>query len=243
MVQSDNHVAFDSMITYHKAHHYSDNILELIEKMSRTIWILDAGGGSRRISLPNYINVDIKKDKDMTNIVCDLHYLPLRDNSFDLVINEAVLEHVKKPWIVVNELQRVIKSGGYLYVKVAFMQPVHNYPAHYFNMTKEGLLSLFSDMTDFRILKSGVDEDQMPSYTLMFVLSNYVRSLFPKTGRKTRDVEVFEERIYGKEGLLTKILVRLYFNVFHLLRILDGRIDKEHVEKLAAGFFLLGMKV
>lgn len=242
MVPSDNEAAVNSMITYHKAHHYSNTILGVIEKMPRTIWLLDAGGGSRKISLPNYVNVDIQKNKGMTNIVCDLHFLPLKDNSFDLVINEAVLEHVKKPWVVVNELQRVLRSSGYLYVKVAFMQPVHNYPTHYFNMTKEGLLSLFSDMTDFRILKSGVEEDQMPSYTLMFVLSSYLRSLFPKTGQKMRDVEVFEDRVYGGEGLLTKILVRLYLSVSNLLKVLDRRIDKEHAEKLAAGFFLLGIK-
>jgi ubiquinone/menaquinone biosynthesis C-methylase UbiE len=230
------------MITCEKAHHYSNTVLRLIEKMPDTIWLLDAGGGPRKISLTNYVNVDIQKNKGMTNVVCDLHCLPLKDDSFDLVINEAVLEHVKKPWVVVNEIQRVLRHGGYLYVKVAFMQPVHNYPTHYFNMTKEGLLSLFDDIAGFRILKSGVEEDQMPSYTLMFVLSSYLRSLFPKTGQKMRDVEVFEDRVYGGEGLLTKILVRLYLSVSNLLKVLDRRIDKEHAEKLAAGFFLLGIK-
>jgi SAM-dependent methyltransferase len=229
------------MITYEKAHHYSNTVLKLIQKMPPTIWLLDAGGGARRIWLPNYVNVDIQKNKGMTNVVCDLHHLPLKDNSFDLVISEAVLEHVRSPWVVANELLRTTKPGGQIYVKVAFMQPVHNYPAHYFNMTKEGLISLFSDMTNFTILETGVEEDQMPSYTIMFVLSNYLRSLFRKTGEKTKDIEVFENKVYSK-GLFAWISTRLYLGVFHLLKIFDTRINKEAAEKLAAGLFLLGRK-
>jgi SAM-dependent methyltransferase len=230
------------VITYGKAHQYSNTLLKLIEKMTRTTWILDAGGGARQISLPNYVNVDIQKTKGMTHIVCDLHCLPLKDNSFDLMISENVLEHVKKPWIAVMELQRVAKSGGIIFVKVAFMQPVHNYPTHYFNMTKEGLLSLFNDTPNFTILKSGVEEDQMPSYTLMLVLSNYLRLLFPRTEERVADVEVFENRVYGGEGVLTKILVWLYSSVLNLLKGLDRRIDIKHAEKLAAGCFLIGRK-
>ena len=230
------------MITCDKAHHYSSTVLKLIGKMPHTLWLLDAGGGGREISLPNYVNIDIQKTKGTTDILCDLHCLPLKDNSFDLVINESVLEHVRKPWIVVTELKRVTKSGGHIFVKVAFMQPVHNYPTHYFNMTKEGLLSLFNDTPNFTVLMSGVEEDQMPSYTLVFVLSSYLRLLFPRTGERMMDVEVFENRVYGGEGLLTRILVRLYLSALDLLKVLDRRIDKERAEKMAAGFFLLGRK-
>lgn len=243
MVALSNEDVARGVITYCKAHRYSNTVLALIHKMPSTIWLLDAGGGSRKISLANYVNADIQRNTGSTDVLCDIHNLPLRDNSFDLVINEAVLEHVKRPWVVVKELERVLRRGGYLYVKVAFMQPVHNYPAHYFNMTKEGLLSLFADMTDFRIVQSGVEEDQMPSYTLMFVLSNYLRALFPQVSEKMGDVEIFEKRLFGERNQLAKIIISFYLGLLNLLKVLDRKIDSEHAEKLAAGFFLLGMKV
>ena len=76
-------------------------------------------------------------------ILGDGHNLPFKDGAFDLIICEAVFEHLNKPWVAVNEFFRVLKTGGFIYAETAFMQPFHGWPNHYFNMTKEGIRVLF----------------------------------------------------------------------------------------------------
>lgn len=59
------------------------------------------------------------------NLVCDAHYLPLADESYDGAVIVAVLEHVVDPVQVVSELYRVLKNGGLVYAETPFMQQVH----------------------------------------------------------------------------------------------------------------------
>ena len=57
----------------------------------------------------NSTNVDI--NQDITNII-------FRDNIFDLVLCNHVLEHVKDENLVLKELYRIIKKGGKLIIQV-----------------------------------------------------------------------------------------------------------------------------
>lgn len=59
------------------------------------------------------------------DLVCDAHYLPLSDESYDGVVIVAVLEHVVDPARVVSEIFRVLKTGALVYAETPFMQQVH----------------------------------------------------------------------------------------------------------------------
>ena len=59
------------------------------------------------------------------DVICDGHYLPFRDASYDGVWIQAVLEHVVEPQVVVAEIHRVLKPGGLVYAETPFMQQVH----------------------------------------------------------------------------------------------------------------------
>src|SRR5437868_4198644 len=48
------------------------------------------------------------KDK----VTGDIERLPFRDDSFDLVSANMVVEHVRKPHLLLKEIHRVLKSGG-----------------------------------------------------------------------------------------------------------------------------------
>jgi SAM-dependent methyltransferase len=60
-----------------------------------------------------------------TTLVCDAHQLPFKDDSFDGVIVQSVLEHVVDPWQCVEEIYRVLKEDGLVYAETPFMQQVH----------------------------------------------------------------------------------------------------------------------
>jgi SAM-dependent methyltransferase len=98
--------------------------------------------GLRDIYYDNVVNYEIV-DYDTTDVIGPGERLPFRDGVFDAVISIAVLEHVRDPFACAAEIVRVLKPGGELVCSVPFLQPLHGYPHHYYNMTPQGLRALF----------------------------------------------------------------------------------------------------
>lgn len=69
----------------------------------------------------------------------DIHKMPYEDNLFDYVIADQVLEHVRKPWIGVEEVRRVLKTGGLAILTSALIFYIHGVPHDYWRFTPEGL--------------------------------------------------------------------------------------------------------
>lgn len=114
--------------------------------------ILDIGGGDRRYPDPRVMNFEYIPYSTNVDILGDAAALPFPDNSVDLVLNQAVLEHVKDPKSVVTEIFRILKPGAQVYAEFAFMQPLHAAPFHYFNITPHGAAFLFED---FEVTETG----------------------------------------------------------------------------------------
>jgi SAM-dependent methyltransferase len=117
---------------------YPDRFLRLLDQHPGAR-VLDCGSGGR--SHPRVVSVEYIGHRN-NSVQADVHHLPFRDASFDLVLSQATLEHVHTPQQAVNEMVRVTRPGGLLYIEVAFMQPLHQEPWHYFNMTPSGLAHL-----------------------------------------------------------------------------------------------------
>jgi SAM-dependent methyltransferase len=60
------------------------------------------------------------------NLVCDAHFLPFENETFDAVYSAAVTEHVACPQQVAQEVNRVLKPGGYYMGNCSFMEPWHD---------------------------------------------------------------------------------------------------------------------
>ena len=67
-------------------------VRRLIRQLGPDANILDLGAGNRRHA-SNVINLEIEATPEV-DIIADGHLLPFKDNTFDAVISEAVLEHV-----------------------------------------------------------------------------------------------------------------------------------------------------
>lgn len=142
--------------------------LQLLPKNAR---LLDVGAGGRRIT-PTIVTFDAAAGPD-TDIVGDVHDLPISDESFDAVFCTGTLEHVRDPKRAVQEMYRVLKAGGLVHLDVPFIQGFHADPTDYWRFTVDGLKLLASD---FEELSAGVHIG--PTCGLVWVAREWADSLF-----------------------------------------------------------------
>lgn len=155
------------------SHEYDGGTLRLIEEFATGL-ILDCGAGLRPTYHPNVVNFEIA-DYDTTDVLGVGEALPFRDDSFDAVISIAVLEHVRNPAACAAEIVRVLKPGGKLVCCVPFLQPLHGFPHHYFNMTHQGLRTLFEGR--MQIDDQFVSDSGLPIWSLSWMLRSWAEGL------------------------------------------------------------------
>ena len=128
--------------------------------------VMNLGSGASDFG-QNVINVDILP-YDSVDIICSIDNLPFADNSVDLILNVAVLEHVPNPEQVVSEFLRILKPGGRVYCFVPFIQGFHASPWDFQRYTKPGLQVLFSHFEVDSIVSVG------PTSGLLWTLQEWV---------------------------------------------------------------------
>ncbi len=127
-------------------HQYPDRVLRVMEEtLSAGDLVLDVGAGRRSFGADGLVQLEIRR-YPFTDIVNQGERLPFADAAFGLVVSLAVTEHVRRPWVLAAEIRRITRPGGQIVVDSAFLQPMHGYPSHYYNMTAAGLAALFDDM-------------------------------------------------------------------------------------------------
>ena len=142
-------------------------VRNLLQRLGPDAKILDLGAGTQRRAA-NVINLEIEMTPEV-DIIADGHALPFSDATFDAVISEAVLEHVRAPNRVVSEIHRVLKSGGHICVAVPFLQGYHASPHDYQRWTVPGIVQLCAAFSE---LESGPCAG--PTTALHWIFREYV---------------------------------------------------------------------
>ena len=129
-----------------KVGHFIDRTKELSPRPR----ILVIGGGTMGSGAKElYTDPDLKVvgtdvyASPLTVLLADGHQLPFKDEVFDGVWIQAVLEHVLEPDKVVSEIHRVLRAGGIVYADTPFMQQVHENAYDFTRFTLGGHRWLF----------------------------------------------------------------------------------------------------
>ena len=69
-----------------------------------------------------YITADI--ESPLAKVKMDIHEIPFKENTFDVVLCNHVLEHVRDDIKAMSELHRVLKPGGFAILQVPFFNPI-----------------------------------------------------------------------------------------------------------------------
>ena len=82
-----------------------------------------AGLGDEQLRHGSYGAIDYR---------CDIANVPVKDGEFDAVLCTEVLEHVREPIKSVQEMARILTSGGRLMLTAPLGSGIHQEPYHYY---------------------------------------------------------------------------------------------------------------
>lgn len=183
--------------------------------------ILNLGSGpSVYLNREDIINVDIFAF-DAVDLVADASRLPIEDESADLIINCAMLEHVQRPEAIVNEMFRVSKKGAQIICYLPFIVPFHAAPDDFYRWTSSGAKTLFAGFDELEVFAGAG-----PTSGLLWVFQEWLSILF-SFGSKTLHDIIF-------------LVLMTITSPIKLLDILMLRLPC--AENIASGFCVIGRK-
>jgi SAM-dependent methyltransferase len=121
---------------------------KLEEILLNDLRVLVIGGGEQGKGTEGYLKSEniIISDvyySDLVNVICSVEDLPFKEGTFDLVVCQAVLEHVPYPNLAASEIVRVTKNNGHVLSEIPFLQSVHEGRFDYTRYTLEGHIGIF----------------------------------------------------------------------------------------------------
>jgi len=132
-------------------------ILEFMLASARSVAqharVLDVGAGdapyAELFAHTDYVTLDWESSPHAgartAAISASADAIPLPDASFDAVVLTQVLEHVRRPDVVVAEIARILRPGGRLFATVPFVWELHEEPHDYWRFTRYALEALLMD--------------------------------------------------------------------------------------------------
>lgn len=128
-------------------------VVDQLPAGTRVLEIGCGGGQSRRWYVGrghHYVGTDISKTRvhdwlqehGGPDLLCDAHFLPFADESFDLVYCAAVFEHLACPVLAAQEVLRVLKPGGLFLGNASFLEPWHD--NSYFHFSPLGAVEMLT---------------------------------------------------------------------------------------------------
>jgi 2-polyprenyl-3-methyl-5-hydroxy-6-metoxy-1,4-benzoquinol methylase len=147
--------------------------------------VLDVGSGDKFLKVPFEKKNFLYQGLDIDIIDFNNDQFPFTDNSFDIVVSLAVIEHIKNIDNFLNEINRILKKGGFIFFSTpnwsyAFKNFYDDY-THVQPYTKKSLSKILSDFNfeDIHIVP-GLRNKYFWQYTMPF--AEFFAMILPFTG-------------------------------------------------------------
>lgn len=90
----------------------------------------DINGSLREVAPAGgrYLGLDFHAGPGVDKVLDDPYQLPFADSSVDMVVSSSCFEHIEMFWLMFNEVLRVLKPEGLLYLNAPSNGDYHRYP-------------------------------------------------------------------------------------------------------------------
>jgi len=109
----------------------------------------------------HWISVDLFDMSEYIDYHYDINELKFCNDTFDIIVCNAILEHVENPEGAIQELYRVLKNDGLIWIEIPFNQPYHPSPNDYWRVSPAGIKIWMKDFVEiasghFRIDRTSI---------------------------------------------------------------------------------------
>ncbi|QNJ27082.1 methyltransferase [Synechococcus sp. SYN20] len=157
-----------------------------------------------------YTGIDII-DGENVDLVADAHKLSdyFEEESFDLVLSFAVFEHLAMPWVVAEEISKVLKVGGHVAIETHFSFSEHELPWHFFQFNSTALECMFNEVLGFDVIDSGLDSPivgRFANEAAPNLRGNSVNDLYCHSSIIVRKNKSFNHELFSWRGALSTVV-------------------------------------
>jgi 2-polyprenyl-3-methyl-5-hydroxy-6-metoxy-1,4-benzoquinol methylase len=136
---------------------------------NKALSLVDIGSADKKQTLrknllnafPNmsYTGVDIKEGEGVDIVVdADGIWNSLSDNQYDVLVTVHCLEHVRKPWVIVKSMDRILKQGGLIIIIAAYKRKKIDSPLDCWRILPDGMNVLMTKVCRFKPIECAIDE-------------------------------------------------------------------------------------
>ena len=148
--------------------------------------VLDLGCGSKPykelFTYKSYVGIDVdtgahSHKEEAVDVFYDGRVIPFPDKNFDSVFSSQVFEHIENLDFSLDEVFRVLRPGGILFITVPFVGAEYEIPYDFRRMTSFGIKSLL-ERHQFSVIKIEKVGGYLDALMQTFIF--YVVGFFPK---------------------------------------------------------------
>lgn len=162
-ISMPENVGFGSSIDF-LSEKYNSPGMSILELGSRNV----TGANFRsQFSKARYVGFDFYAGENV-DVVGDAHKMSSyfdQGEQFDLIFSSAVFEHLHMPWVAAQEIHKLLKVGGAVFVETHFSWRSHERPWNFFQFSDMGLRALFNKALGFEVIECGMSNPMVGYYT------------------------------------------------------------------------------
>jgi ubiquinone/menaquinone biosynthesis C-methylase UbiE len=160
--------------------------------------VTGASDARERFGKADYVGFDYLPGPNV-DVVGDAHKLSSYFNGqkFDLIYSSACFEHFAMPWVVAEEIAKLLKVGGTVFVETHFSYSAHERPWHFFQFSDMALRVLFPEAMGFECIEAGVSNPMVGRFSSLadaYLKNKPIPDLYCHSsylGRKVREAHRF----------------------------------------------------
>lgn len=184
--------------------------------------VLDIGCGDKPYkhllyNSSKYFSMEYSDISQKPDLFGDVNRLPFKNTAFDAILFNEVIEHIPNPTKGIEEIYRVLKKDGKLFLTAPMYWRLHYSPQDYFRFTNHGLTYILEN-NNFHILEI---ERMGGFFSLVFIrlIDIFVTKIFFK-------FTSFISLERGKYRIAALLMSPFSFTGYYLGKILD-LLDKD----------------
>jgi len=158
---------------------------------------------------PEWVAIDLYDKSELIDYNYDLQDLPFNDESFDCIVCNAILEHVREVELAIYEMYRVLRPGGQIWVEVPFLQAYHAHPHDFWRCTLPGIRRWF---VDFDEVQAGIFEGFAHEAQVLFdIFAHDVKIPSDEAEKICQVIRDYIEAVEERHGYPESLYMAVFF--------------------------------